>query len=81
VRAPFAVKRGYHRHFAAEGNATLSRGVLDVDGGYALLPMDRGMRVTTGVEFAKRDAPPTPVQARSRLAACARIVSARRNAR
>jgi D-amino-acid dehydrogenase len=62
VRAPFAVKRGYHRHFAAEGNATLSSGVLDVDGGYALLPMDRGMRVTTGVEFAKRDAPPTPVQ-------------------
>jgi len=62
VRAPFAVKRGYHIHLAPAGNATLISGVLDVDGGYALLPMDRGMRVTTGVEFARRDAPPTPVQ-------------------
>ena len=62
VRAPFAVKRGYHVHLAPAGNATLGGGVLDVDGGYALLPMDRGMRVTTGVEFARRDAPPTPVQ-------------------
>jgi D-amino-acid dehydrogenase len=24
--------------------------------------MDNGMRITTGVEFARRDAPPTPVQ-------------------
>lgn len=62
VRVPFAVKRGYHVHLAPEGNATLGRGVLDYDGGFALLPMDRGMRITTGVEFARRDAPPTPVQ-------------------
>jgi D-amino-acid dehydrogenase len=62
VRVPFAVKRGYHMHFKAKGNATLSSGVLDVEGGYAMLPMDRGIRITTGVEFARRDAPPTPVQ-------------------
>lgn len=62
VRVPFAVKRGYHIHLAPEGNATLSSAVLDVDGGYAMQPMNRGMRVTTGVEFARRDAPPTPVQ-------------------
>ena len=62
VRVPFAVKRGYHMHFKAKGNATLSGGVLDVEGGYAMLPMDRGIRITTGVEFARRDAPPTPVQ-------------------
>ena len=62
VRAPFAVKRGYHIHLAPAGNATLTGGVLDVDGGYAMQPMDRGMRITTGVEFARRDAPPTPVQ-------------------
>jgi len=62
VRAPFAVKRGYHIHLAPEGNASLAGGVLDVDGGYALLPMDRGMRITTGIEFAHRDARPTPVQ-------------------
>jgi D-amino-acid dehydrogenase len=62
VRVPFAVKRGYHMHFKAKGNATLSGGVLDVEGGYAMLPMDRGIRITTGVEFARRDAPPTPAQ-------------------
>jgi len=62
VSPPFAVKRGYHLHFAAEGNASLSAAVLDVDGGYAMQPMNRGMRITTGVEFARRDAPPTPVQ-------------------
>ena len=27
-----------------------------------LAPMNRGIRLTTGVEFARRDAPPTPVQ-------------------
>jgi D-amino-acid dehydrogenase len=62
LKAPFAVKRGYHQHFAPAGNATLSGGVLDVDGGYCLLPMDRGIRLTTGVEFARREAPPTPIQ-------------------
>jgi D-amino-acid dehydrogenase len=62
VRVPFAVKRGYHMHFMRKGNATLGSGVLDVEGGYAMLPMDQGIRITTGVEFARRDAPPTPVQ-------------------
>jgi D-amino-acid dehydrogenase len=61
-RIPLAVKRGYHRHYRGEGNAVLGTPVLDVDGGYALLPMTRGYRITTGAEFAKRDAPPTPVQ-------------------
>jgi len=27
-----------------------------------LAPMEQGIRLTTGVEFAPRDAPPTPVQ-------------------
>ena len=62
IHVPFAVKRGYHTHFAPAGNATLGRSVIDMDMGYALAPMDRGIRVTTGVEFAQRDAPPTPVQ-------------------
>ena len=30
--------------------------------GYALTPMVKGIRLTTGAEFALRDAPPTPVQ-------------------
>jgi D-amino-acid dehydrogenase len=60
------VKRGYHWHFRArsngQGNADLSRPVLDTDNGYVLAPMEQGIRLTTGVEFAARDAKPTPVQ-------------------
>jgi D-amino-acid dehydrogenase len=59
---PLGVKRGYHRHFTAEGNAVLNRPVLDAEGGYVLAPMTAGIRLTTGVEFAARDAPPTPIQ-------------------
>jgi D-amino-acid dehydrogenase len=69
-RFPFGVKRGYHRHFQAQGNATLDRPVLDAERGYMLTPMTAGIRLTTGAEFATRDAPPTPVQlARSEPAA------------
>jgi D-amino-acid dehydrogenase len=59
---PLAVKRGYHLHMKASGNAVLHHPVLDTDNGYLLAPMNRGIRMTTGVEFARRDAPPTPVQ-------------------
>lgn len=59
---PLATKRGYHMHYRAKGNAVLSRPVLDVEGGYVLAPMNRGIRLTTGAEFARFDAPPTPVQ-------------------
>ena len=62
IDVPFAVKRGYHLHFKGRGNASLSGGILDVEGGYGMLPMDRGIRITTGVEFARVDAPLTPVQ-------------------
>jgi D-amino-acid dehydrogenase len=59
---PFAVKRGYHLHLAARGNAVLNHPVLDSDQGFLLAPMNRGIRLTSGVEFARRDAPATPVQ-------------------
>ena len=62
IKLPFAAKRGYHRHFSAQGNAALARPVLDAENGYCLAPMEQGIRLTTGVEFAARDAPPTPVQ-------------------
>jgi D-amino-acid dehydrogenase len=62
LKLPMAVKRGYHRHFKGEGGATLSRPVIDVAGGYLITPMEQGIRLTTGVEFAARDAAPTPVQ-------------------
>jgi D-lysine oxidase len=62
LRLPLMVKRGYHRHFHARGNAGLSRPVLDAGVGYVITPMEQGIRMTTGVEFAARDAKATPVQ-------------------
>jgi D-amino-acid dehydrogenase len=62
LKLPLAVKRGYHRHFRAEGNAGLARPVLDAEVGYLITPMEQGIRITTGAEFAARDAPPTPIQ-------------------
>ena len=62
-RMPLAAKRGYHLHYAAEGNAVLNHPVLDVDaGGGWLAPMNKGIRLTTGIEFAPRDAPKSPIQ-------------------
>ena len=62
IKLPMAVKRGYHRHFHPHGNASLARPILDADNGYCLTPMQQGIRLTTGAEFADRDAAPTPVQ-------------------
>ena len=62
IRLPLAVKRGYHRHFRPRGNAGVSRPVVDAELGYCVAPMEQGLRLTTGAEFAARDAPPTPVQ-------------------
>lgn len=59
---PLGVKRGYHMHYQPKGNARLSLPVLDNDGGFLIAPMAKGIRLTTGAEFALRDAPPNPVQ-------------------
>jgi D-amino-acid dehydrogenase len=61
-RFPLAVKRGYHMHFGSRGNATLTRSVVHAEAGYVLAVMDKGIRLTSGVEIAPRDAPPSPVQ-------------------
>jgi D-lysine oxidase len=61
-RLPLAVKRGYHMHYAARSDARLNHPVLDVENGYLIAPMSRGIRLTTGAELAFRDAPKTPVQ-------------------
>ena len=59
---PLAVKRGYHMHYRAAGEARLNMPVLDTERGYFLAPMQKGIRLTTGAEFARRDALRTPVQ-------------------
>jgi D-amino-acid dehydrogenase len=61
-RLPLFVKRGYHMHYGTEGGAKLNQLVLDAEVGYVLAPMARGIRLTTGAEFAMRDAAPTPIQ-------------------
>jgi D-amino-acid dehydrogenase len=59
---PLAVKRGYHMHYRPAGEAKLNYPMLDTERGYFLAPMRRGVRLTTGAEFARRDAIRTPVQ-------------------
>ncbi len=73
VRVPLGWKRGYHMHYRAEGNATLTRPVIDAERGYCITPMTKGIRLTTGAEFAARDAAPSPVQL-TRAAAAAREI-------
>jgi len=61
-RLPLGVKRGYHMHYAQPDTQPLTNWVYDGDHGYLLTPMVKGIRLTTGAEFALRDAPSTPVQ-------------------
>ena len=68
-RLPLGAKRGYHMHFAPRGNANISMPIYD-EAGFLLAPMRRGIRLTTGAEFALPDAPPSHVQIdRAELAA------------
>ena len=61
---PLAVKRGYHMHYGVKGKSTLGHSLRDADGGFTLAPMRKGVRLTTGVKFADRDAPPAPASLR-----------------
>lgn len=61
-RPPVFGKRGYHLHYGLRGNAVLNRPVMDDGSGFMLVPMRRGVRLTTGAEFARTGAEPTPVQ-------------------
>ena len=72
-RLPLFVKRGYHRHYAGEAMPGLP--MLDVERGALLAPMARGLRITTGAEFARQDAPATPVQLARAEASAREIVA------
>jgi D-amino-acid dehydrogenase len=61
-RVPMMSKRGYHMHYALRDGAVLNHPIHLPGSGYLLLPMREGVRLTTGVELADRDAPPSPVQ-------------------
>jgi len=69
-QVPLAVKRGYHQHFKVHNSASLTHPVVDVENGFVLSPMTNGIRLTTGVELARRDARASPVQlAKARIQA------------
>jgi D-amino-acid dehydrogenase len=56
-RLPLFVKRGYHREYARAANTTLHHPLLVAESGFLMAPMRRGIRLTTGAEFARLDAP------------------------
>ncbi len=62
ISVPLAFERGYHMHYRPPATETLRRPVYDVSGGYVLTPMVDGLRLTTGVELADRDAAPNLAQ-------------------
>ncbi len=59
---PLKAKRGYHLHYKTQGNIPLNHTLIDRVNGFSLAPMKRGVRLTTGIEFARIDAPKTPIQ-------------------
>lgn len=59
-RLPLFVKRGYHRHLG--GGPAPRRPLYDIGRGLVIAPMRQGVRITTGAEFARRDAAATPWQ-------------------
>jgi len=61
---PLGWERGYHLHLAPADGPQLNRAVNDVDGGFAIAPMQQGVRITSGVELTARDAPPDYTQIR-----------------
>ena len=65
---PLGWERGYHLHLAPADGPQLNRAVNDVDGGFAIAPMQQGVRITSGVELTDRDAPPDHTQIRNSVA-------------
>ncbi|MBV8627265.1 MAG: FAD-binding oxidoreductase, partial [Paraburkholderia sp.] len=60
-RIPLRGKRGYHMHYRP-ARQILSVPVVDTEQGYVIAPMQGRLRLTTGVEIARRGAPPTGIQ-------------------
>jgi len=67
ISIPLGVKRGYHLHLAPRGQCRAPIIPCSIRiSAYMLAPMNRGIRLTTGVEFARRDG---AADGRSRLEA------------
>lgn len=57
LRVPLEAERGYHV-MLPHPSETLRRPVYSIEDGFVLAPMEHGIRLTGGVELARRDAPP-----------------------
>lgn len=62
IRLPFEVKRGYHMIYEMDREQMPRHPLMEREGGYVLAPMDAGLRLTTGIEFAGFDAPVNTIQ-------------------
>jgi D-amino-acid dehydrogenase len=61
-RLPLFIKRGYHMHYRTAPGAALNNWILDAEQGYLMAPMQKGIRLTTGAEFARHAAPQSSAQ-------------------
>lgn len=61
-RNPIAIERGYHTVFQAQSGTSLNRPIFDIDGSFVMIPMNAGLRVTTGSNLIYRDTIETPIQ-------------------
>ncbi len=61
-RIPLRPKRGYHMHYQAESRHAQRFPIADAEVGYVVAPMQRGLRLTTGVEVTSPARPPTTIQ-------------------
>lgn len=66
---PLGFERGYHVHVSLQPGQGPTRPVYDVDAAHIVTPMRRGVRITSGVELADRDAPPRHDQIERAVAA------------
>lgn len=57
-KVPLDTERGYHLNIISDGGPTLSRPVVVGDHSFVLAPMQDGIRLTSGIEFAGVDAAP-----------------------
>jgi D-amino-acid dehydrogenase len=71
-RIPLVRKRGYHMHYS--GGASLDLPLVDKAGGYAMCPMAKGIRITTGAELTGPEALATPVQLASAEASARELI-------
>lgn len=71
---PMAYERGYHQEFRRGASRILSRPIHDSDNGFLMTPVENGVRITTGVELARRDAPSSLYQLDAATAAVKQVI-------